>query len=490
MRNLIVNFHLAARALSRNTLRTALTMLGMIIGVGAVVMMAALGNGAERTVEQEVRSAGTNLVNVRAGNYTRGGEDSNIPSGLGAATTLSVGDLDAIRRDVKGVKHAAATVRLRAWVAEVRETAGSGANQILRRFYGQVVGTDVEWPAIFASSTGSSGPGRFFNDHEVASRASVAVLGRAVAERLFGGSANVVGRTVAMRDRRFTIVGLLRTSDEDQSETVFVPYTALQDLLSIAHLHGITVEVVQSGDASRVASDIAGLLRGRHRASTEAASAAVARLRQGGILGNQMPRSGIPGAAPAPGSEPGIPGAARPPDDFTVKTQAAEALSKGLYTSVAAFVLANMPKLDEINMQEMASTLQRAGATMTALLAGIAAISLVVGGIGIMNIMLVSVTERTREIGLRRAVGARARDVRMQFLVEAVTLALAGGAVGLVAGWVSSGLLTWALEWPTAVSASSMALALAVAAAVGVFFGFYPAERASKLTPIDALRHE
>jgi ABC-type antimicrobial peptide transport system permease subunit len=481
MTRLVVNFRLAARALRRNTLRTALTMLGMIIGVGAVVTMAALGNGAERTVEQEVRSAGTNLVNVRAGNYTRGGEDSNIPSGLGAATTLSVADLDAIRRDVRGVKRAAATVRLRAWVAEVRETAVSGTNQIPKRFYGQVAGTDVEWPAILASSTGSFARGRFFNDREVASRASVAVLGAAVAERLFGASANVVGRTVAMRDRRFTIVGLWQMSDEDQSETVFVPYTALQDLLGISYLHGITVEVAQSGDGSRVASDIAGLLRRRHRASIEAASAAVARFRQGGILGNQMPR---------PGAPPGGRGAAGPPDDFTVKTQAAEALTKGLYTSVAAFVLANMPKLDEINMQEMASTLQRAGATMTALLAGMAAISLIVGGIGIMNIMLVSVTERTREIGLRRAVGARARDVRMQFLVEAVTLALAGGAVGLVAGWISSGLLTWALEWPTAISASSIALALAVAAAVGVFFGFYPAERASKLTPIDALRHE
>jgi ABC-type antimicrobial peptide transport system permease subunit len=178
------------------------------------------------------------------------------------------------------------------------------------------------------------------------------------------------------------------------------------------------------------------------------------------------------------------------PDDFTVKTQASEALTRGLYTSVAAFVLANMPKLDEVNMQEMASTLQRAGTTMTALLAGIAAISLIVGGIGIMNIMLVSVTERTREIGIRRAVGARARDVRMQFLVEAVTLAMAGGAIGLLVGLASSAVLSRTLDWPTAVTASSVTLAFGIAAAVGVFFGFYPAQRASQLTPIDALRHE
>jgi ABC-type antimicrobial peptide transport system permease subunit len=206
------------------------------------------------------------------------------------------------------------------------------------------------------------------------------------------------------------------------------------------------------------------------------ASAAVARLRQGGILGNQMPQAGASGGAS--------------PDDFTVKTQASEALTRGLYTSVAAFVLANMPKLDEVNMQEMASTLQRAGTTMTALLAGIAAISLIVGGIGIMNIMLVSVTERTREIGIRRAVGARARDVRMQFLVEAVTLAMAGGAIGLLVGLASSAVLSRTLDWPTAVTASSVTLAFGIAAAVGVFFGFYPAQRASQLTPIDALRHE
>jgi putative ABC transport system permease protein len=138
----------------------------------------------------------------------------------------------------------------------------------------------------------------------------------------------------------------------------------------------------------------------------------------------------------------------------------------------------------------MTSTLQRAGTTMTALLAGIAAISLVVGGIGIMNIMLVSVTERTREIGIRRAIGARARDVLLQFLVEALTLSMVGGLIGLVLGFAASGMLTWVLEWPTAVSASAVALAFGIAAAVGIFFGFYPARRASQLTPIDALRHE
>jgi ABC-type antimicrobial peptide transport system permease subunit len=456
----ITSLRLAARALQRNVLRTALTMLGIIIGVGAVVTMVALGNGAQRTVERDVRSAGTNLVHVRAGNYTRGGDESNIPSGLGAATTLVVDDATAIAREVNGVKRQSPIVKLRAW------TAGDAG-----RSYAPIVGGGAAFGEIYAWSYSS---GRFFTEDDVTGRTSVAVIGASVRDRLFGDSGNPVGRTVTIRNRAFKIAGVTRSADEEQAESLFVPYTALQDLIGITHLHGITIEAAQSGDATRIAADVTTLLRRRHARQIDAAGAAVARLRQGGILGNQMPQAG--GAAS--------------PDDFTVKTQASEALTKGLYTSVAAFVLANMPKLDEVNMQEMASTLQRAGTTMTALLGGIAAISLIVGGIGIMNIMLVSVTERTREIGIRRAVGARARDVRLQFLVEAVTLSMIGGAVGLAAGVMASVLLTWMLEWPTALSASAFGVAFGIAAAVGMFFGFYPAQRASALTPIDALRHE
>jgi ABC-type antimicrobial peptide transport system permease subunit len=451
----LTSIRLAVRALRRNALRTILTMLGMIIGVAAVVTMVALGNGAQRTVEQDVRSAGTNLVHVKAGNYTRGGEESNIPSGLGSATTLAVADAEAIQREVAGVKHVAAAVRLRGWI---------GADG--QRFYGQILGTDVSYPLVHAWRFTR---GRFFDERHVAARDAVAVIGRVVGERLFG-DVNPVGKSITIRGRAFTIVGVTGTTVDDEMETAFVPYTALQDVLGISYLHGITVEAAQAGDASRIAADVTALLRRRHAPHI---GAAMDTLRRGGILGNQMPQAG-----------------AGAPDDFTVKTQASEALTRGLYTSVAAFVLANMPKLDEVNLEEMASTLQRAGTTMTALLAGIAAISLIVGGIGIMNIMLVSVTERTREIGLRRAVGARARDVGLQFLVEAVTLAMTGGAIGLVAGLAASAALTWALEWPTAVSASAILLAFGIAAAVGMFFGFYPARRASQLTPIDALRHE
>jgi putative ABC transport system permease protein len=230
------------------------------------------------------------------------------------------------------------------------------------------------------------------------------------------------------------------------------------------------VQAEQAGEASRIADDIKTLLRQRHHLNS-----APGTNQSPALMGNQMPGMGTGGGNP---------------DDFTVKTQAAEALTKGLYTSVAAFVLANMPKVDEINMQEMSGTLNRARNTMTALLAAIATISLIVGGIGVMNIMLMSVTERTREIGIRRAVGARTRDVRQQFLVEAVTLSLCGGAIGIVFGFVAALIIERVLGWPASISLQAVALGFGIAAATGIFFGFYPAHRASKLSPIDALRYE
>ncbi|MGH9346037.1 MAG: ABC transporter permease [Vicinamibacterales bacterium] len=431
---LTVALRVAVRALGRNVLRTALTMLGIVIGVAAVMAMVALGNGAQAVVATEMRSAGANLIVVTAGNYIRGGDAVNIPSGHGAATTLTAADADAIG-GVEGVAHRAAGVSDRAFTS-----AGAA------RVFGRIQGTDVAFPFMYDWRFDA---GTFFSRADVESRGRRAVLGRAVATRLFGGAARALGQEVEIRQQRFEVVGVSGSTAADQAETVFVPYTTLQQMLGIAHLHGVVVATHEAGEASRAAEDITRLLRARH---------------------------GLPGGAT--------------PDDFVVRTQAAEALAKGLYTSVAAFALANLPTLDKMTLDEMHGTLSRANATMTALLAGVATVSLIVGGIGIMNIMLVAVTERTREIGVRRAVGARSRDVLVQFLVEAVALSVAGGLAGIALGFAAAAGIEALLEWPTRVSIGAVGLAFAIAVGVGVFFGFYPARKASRLDPIDALRYE
>lgn len=453
------SLRIALRALGRHKLRTALTTLGITIGVAAVITMVALGTGAQETVADQVRSAGTNIIRVDAGNYTRGGEESKIATGLGAASTLTPDDARAIGA-MTGVKHWSSVVRFRGWVT-VPNTEGPA------REYLQVYGVDAAYPLLYGWRAAR---GKFFADQEVTSAAAVAVLGTGARDRLFGPDANPSGRDIQIRDATLRVSAVVSGGDDEQMDTVFVPVTVLQRVLGMSNIHAVAVAAEQAGDATTLAAEIRPLLRARHHLDSDAA---MARLRQGGLLGNQMP-SGTFGV----------------PDDFTVKTQAAEALTKGLYTSVAAFVLANMPKVDQINLEEMSGTLQRAGTTMTTLLAAIAGIALAVGGIGIMNVMLVSVSERTREIGLRRAVGARKRDVLLQFLVEAVTLSCCGGIVGIAFGFVAAAVITRVLEWPAAVSASAVAVAFGVAAAVGVCFGYYPARRASRLDPIDALRYE
>jgi ABC-type antimicrobial peptide transport system permease subunit len=445
LRFLFVSAQIAARALKRHPLRTGLTMLGVIIGVAAVIAMVALGSGARGSVETSLKSAGTNIIQVSAGNYTRGGESMNIASGLGSATTLTLDDAEAIRR-IAGVQHVSAGVRNRGWVQSAHRrvfTQLRGAFPQLAEIHGW------EWLG-----------GRFETAQDRA------VMGRAAARELFGEGFDPVGERITIGDRTFTVSGYFRTSDPDMDETVFVMLPAAQAMWNVRHLQTITLSIEQAGDASRIAEDITLLLRDRHARGRRAATS-------GGLGGNQLP--GVASASV---------------DDFTVKTQAAANVTKGLYTSVAAFALANMPKLDEVTLQEMSSTLSRAGSTMTALLGSIAAISLIVGGIGIMNIMLVSVTERTKEIGLRLALGARRRDVLVQFLVEAMVMSLAGGAVGAVLGIVTASLLTAVLDWPTDTSVITVLAAFGIAAIVGIVFGYYPARRASRLDPIDSLRYE
>jgi putative ABC transport system permease protein len=445
---------IAVKALKTNKLRTGLAMLGMTIGVGAVLTMFALGTGAQQSVSSDVKSAGTTLITVRAGNFTRGGEESKIATGLGSATSLTPDDTKAIR-ELKGVAHASGVTRMRGWVAHGNDKS-----------YVQVLGTEAEYAEIFDWDFVK---GKFLKKGDVASAAKVAVIGSGVRDTLFG-DANPVGEEIELHGEKFKVKGVFSTSDADQSQMVIVPYTTMQRMLSINYLQLITVSADQAGDASQVAGEITPLLRGRHHLDAQKASSATSN-GLGGLQGGSMY-------------------AGETPDDFTVKTQASEALTKGLNTSVAAFILANMPQMDQVNLKEMSGTLSRAGQTMTALLAAIATISLIVGGIGIMNIMLVSVTERTREIGIRRAVGARSSDVLMQFLVEAVGLGVAGGVFGIIIGYVASFAITQLLQWQADVSITAVALAFGIAAATGVFFGFYPAHRASKLNPIDALRFE
>ena len=433
LRFLVASTHIAWRALGRHRLRTGLTTLGVVIGVAAVIAMVALGNGAKASMQRTLRSAGTSIVQVTAGNFIRGGESVNIASGLGAATSLTRADAGAIAT-IENVQYVAAELRSRTWI-EASPAA---------RVFAAVLGTE---PGIVEIHGWTLLSGEPFTAGDVTENADKAVLGRVLSAKLFGEGVDPVGRQVTLYSRRFTIVGWMRAVDPDQDEGAFVPVTTLGALTARNHLQQITIGVTEAGVASKVADAITSLIRQRHAISGR-------------------------------------------PDDFVVRTLAAQQMTKGLYTEVAAFALANMPKLDEASMEEMAGTLNRAGATMTALLASIAAISLLVGGIGIMNIMLVSVTERTREIGLRLAVGARRREVLLQFLVEALVLSLLGGAVGVVAGIGAARGLTALLSWPTDVSTGAISLAFAIAALVGVGFGYYPARRASRLDPIEALRHE
>jgi putative ABC transport system permease protein len=404
--SLLMIFRIAFKALGRNKMRTALTMLGMIIGVAAVITMVALGTGAQTSIEAQIQSAGTNMIIVSAGNFSMGG----VRQGQGNASTLVPDDAAAIAR-LPGVQYAAAGSNTRGQVVAGNQNWGT-----------QIQGTDVDLPLIRAWPIEQ---GAFFTPQDVTTASKVAVLGTVVRDQLFGPDSNPVGQVIRIQNQPFTVVGTMSSKGQssmgqDQDDVVFVPYTTvMKKLRGVTFIQNVTVSAASAGQTSKVADDIAQLLRVRHKIQ--------------------------------PGD----------PDDFMVRT-----------------------------MEEMASVRKEATQTMTALLASIAGVSLLVGGIGIMNIMLVSVTERTREIGLRMAIGARGRDVLLQFLVEAVVLSLVGGSIGIAVGFALSRGVTFWMNWPTAVSANAVAVAFGFAAATGVFFGFYPARKAAALDPIDALRFE
>jgi putative ABC transport system permease protein len=397
---------IAIKALNRNKMRTALTMLGMIIGVAAVITMVALGTGAQTSIENQIQSAGTNMVMVSAGNFSQGA----VRQGQGNASTLTPDDATAIQ-NVQGVQYKAAGVNTRGQVVAGNQNWGT-----------QIQGSDVDMPLIRSWPTREGG---FFTPADVATASKVAVLGSVVRDQLFGPETDPIGQVIRINNQPFTVSGVMASKGQsgmgqDQDDVVFVPYTTvMKKLRGITYIQQVTVSAASAADTTPTADRIATLLRTRHKIQ--------------------------------PGD----------PDDFMVRT-----------------------------MEEMASVRVQATQTMTALLASIAGVSLLVGGIGIMNIMLVSVTERTREIGLRMAIGARGRDVLMQFLVEAVVLSLFGGSIGIALGFaLSQGVTLW-MQWPTAVSPQAVVVAFGFAAMTGVFFGFYPARKAAALDPIDALRFE
>ena len=397
---------IALRALRRNPMRSGLTMLGIIIGVAAVIAMVAIGTGAKEQVASSIAQIGQNTVLVMSGAGSRGG----VRGGWGSAPTLTRQDYEAIRKEVPGVLRATPDVRKNAQVMAGNQNVNTTIN-----------GAGEDYVDIRAWEFLEGGN---FTAADVRAAAKVAILGQTVATNLFG-DASPVGQIVRIQNAPYMVVGLLKPKGmsmmgSDQDDVVLVPWSsALVRLTGTDSFRSITVQAESADQVETVMADITALLRQRHRLRDEAE------------------------------------------DDFQVRSQ------------------------QEI-MEMATSTAQ----TMTILLGAIAGVSLLVGGIGIMNIMLVSVTERTREIGVRMAVGARGGDILLQFLVEAVVLSVGGGLAGIALGYGIAQAVSAKFGWNTLVSAESVALAFLFSAAIGIFFGFYPARKAAGLDPIEALRYE
>jgi putative ABC transport system permease protein len=392
------------KSIARNKLRSLLTALGVVIGVACVIVSVAIGAGVAASVAEMINALGSNVIMIMPGAATQSG--ARIFTGQ---STLTEGDVEAIRREAPAVAYVTPTVRSAGQVVAAEMNWST-----------QVQGVDVDWPFIRSWNTTD---GSFFTDQDVRSGAKVAVLGTTVADNLFPAG-NAVGSTIRIKNVPFKVIGVLEkkggTQMGDQDDTIIAPWTTVQKRLSGQQRLGMVMASATSGETVQEAMEqIDAVLRQRHR------------IPQGGDA------------------------------DFMMRSQ-----------------------------EEMAQANQQQVGLMRNLLLGIAIVSLAVGGIGIMNIMLVSVTERTREIGIRMAIGARGRHVLLQFLFEAIVLSLFGGLIGILLGvGVATGFARIA-KWPIVISPTAIIVAFAVAVAIGVFFGFYPARKASRLDPIDALRYE
>jgi putative ABC transport system permease protein len=408
--NPFVVFMVASRALLLNKMRSFLTTLGVVIGVGAVIAMTAIGAGARARVEQTFAEMGTNMLVVRSGASNAGG----VRGGAGTQPTLTWDDLAAIQREIPSAQQVAPQLQTQA------QLAVEGQN-----WSTSVQGTT---PELFTIRNWSAAKGEMFDEGDVRSGAKVAVLGKTVVDNLYGEGADPVGQVVRIGNIPFSIIGVTASKGQsafgqDNDDVVFVPVSTFRAKL-MGGLSKYLAGSIYVGTASQEATtaaqiQITDLLRERHKLGENAE------------------------------------------DDFSVR-----------------------------NLAEFAAAQQEGTETMTSLLAGIALVSLLVGGIGIMNIMLVSVTERTREIGLRMAIGAKPRHVLIQFLVEAMLLSLLGGLLGVASGIGAASRLAAQFGWPMLVQPEFVTLAVAFSAVVGIGFGLYPAFKASRLDPIQALRHE
>jgi len=398
---------IALRSMNRNKMRTFLTMLGIIIGVGSVIAMLAIGQGSKKSIEAQIASLGTNILMIRPEASSQG----NVRMEAGTSQRLTNEDAEAILDRCPSVLYMSPMVR----------TSGQmiygGQN-----WRSSVYGVDPEYLQIRNMQIGQ---GDGFTSADLKSAAKVCIIGKTVATNLFGEYEDPIGKTIRINQIPFRIIGTLEPKGEnsfgqDQDDVVLAPFTTVQKrMLTITYVQMIYLSALSQELIPQAAEEVTALLKERHK------------------LG--------------PSEEP----------DFSVRTQT-----------------------------EISSTFSSTSDIMTILLATIASISLIVGGIGIMNIMLVSVTERTREIGIRMSVGARGRDVLMQFLIEALMISFLGGILGIIIGSVASAVIAKLMMWPTSITLQSILLSFLFSSAIGIFFGWYPARKAANLNPIDALRYE